>query len=342
MGNTDPANTMRERVGTTRDRFRLYVLLNLNRVFLTVVLAVGIFLAILLLGAASPFRQFMLNMGPTRYVFQALLGALITGVTLVVTIIQLVLSQEIGPLGTQRERMSDSISFRGDVEDVFGAVSPPEPEAFLKALIDNSSEKAEQLKRTVGDGSNEDLKDRIIEIMDNIISHAEYVSDSLEDRDFGEYEVVQAALDYNYSWKLYQARRIKVEYDDELSEEESRALVELIRVLSFFGPAREYIKNVYFQWELIDLSRNIIYITIPALVITGSLGLFLRPTMFTGATLGISNLVWIVSIGVTAGLLPFLLLSTYILRLATIAQHTLAIGPFILRSSSRSGEIEWE
>lgn len=343
MDEDQPKYTMRERVGSRRDRIRLYILLNSNRLLLTGVLTVAIFGCFLLLGANTPFRQHMMNMGPIRYMFQALVGALITGVTLVVTITQLVLSQELGPIGSQRERMSDSMSFRGDIEDHFGSISPPEPESFLKALIDNSRENAEAFQQTVADtSSNSDLKDDVNRFTDHLIEHAEKVSENLEDRTFGEYAVVQAVLDYNYGEKIFQARRIRDTYGDDLSEEQRRALINLLNVLTFFGPAREYIKNLYFQWELVDLSRNIIYLSIPALVVTGTMALYLSPTMFTNSTLGIDNIVWIVSGGVTIGFIPFLLLSMYILRLATIAKRTLVIGSFILRDSERSSDIEWE
>lgn len=342
MGKDTPETTMRGRVGTQRDRIRLYILLNLNRMLLTSALAAGIFISFLLVGAFTPFRQFMLHMGPTRYLFQGLVGALITGVTLVVTITQLVLSQELGPIGTERERMSDSMSFRGDVEDQFGSISPPEPESFLEALIDNSRENAEAFQQTVDGNPNSDLEEDVEQFTNHLIENAEAVINKLEDRSFGEYTVVEAALDYNYSGKIYQARRIRDKYDNDLSNEERRVLIELIEILTFFGPAREYIKNLYFQWELIDLSRYIIYTAIPALVVTGTIALYLSPPLVPGEILGIDNLVWIVSFGVTIGFLPFLLLSMYILRLATIAKRTLAIGPFILRESDRATDIEWE
>lgn len=342
MGKDTPETTMRGRVGTQRDRIRLYILLNLNRMLLTSALAAGIFISFLLVGAFTPFRQFMLQMGPTRYLFQGLVGALITGVTLVVTITQLVLSQELGPIGTERERMSDSMSFRGDVEDQFGSISPPEPESFLEALIDNSRENAEAFQQTVDGNPNSDLEEDVEQFTNHLIENAEGVINKLEDRSFGEYTVVEAALDYNYSGKIYQARRIRDKYDNDLSNEERRVLIELIEILTFFGPAREYIKNLYFQWELIDLSRYIIYTAIPALVVTGTIALYLSPPLVPGEILGIDNLVWIVSFGVTIGFLPFLLLSMYILRLATIAKRTLAIGPFILRESDRATDIEWE
>jgi hypothetical protein len=342
MGDDQPDYTMRERVGNRRDRVRLQVLLNANRLALTGVLTVVVFCCFVLLGSATPFRQYMVTMGPSRYVFQALVGALITGVTLVVTITQLVLSQEIGPLGGQRQRMSDSMAFRDDVEDAFGSISPPEPESFLQALIDNSREKAVAFQEAMAGHSNDDLEDSVDRFVEHLSGHADAVVEDLEGRTFGEYEVVEAVLDYNYGEKIFTVRRIRDRYGDDLSEEQRRALVDLLNVLSFFGPAREYVKNLYFQWELVDLSRNIVYTTIPALVVTGSLALYLSPTMFPGSTLGIDNLVWIVSAGVTAGFVPFLLLSAYIVRLATIAKRTLAIGPFILRDSERSDDIDWE
>ena len=117
---------MRERIGSRRAKIHLYILLNVNRRLLAFALGIAMFVVLLALGAyAVPtFRQYMIEYAPSRYVFQAYVGALITGVTLVVTISLVVLSQEFGPLGEQRERMSGSMSFRADVEDIFDAASP--------------------------------------------------------------------------------------------------------------------------------------------------------------------------------------------------------------------------
>ncbi|WP_227376294.1 hypothetical protein [Haladaptatus halobius] len=344
MSESGSGNTMRERVGNRRDRIRLYILLNLDRRVLTGALTGGMFLVFLIAGAYSvpPFRMYMRSMGPTRYLFQAFVGALITGLTLVVTINQLVLSQELGPLGSQRERMNGAMGFRGDVEDVLGSVSPPEPEAFLQALIDNSRERAQTLQETVSENPNDDLVKYTNQITNDIIENAEVVTDQLENRNFGEYAVVKAALDYNYSYKIYQVQRLRDKYADDLSDEELYLLIDLLKIFTFFGSAREHIKTLYFQWELVDLSRGIIYSSIPAIAVTGTIALYLAPASFSGITFGIDNLIWIVSAGTAIGTFPFFFLSTYILRLATIAKRTLAIGPFILRGSERSSEIEWE
>lgn len=230
MSESNPGNTMEERVGNRRSRLRLYVLMTMNRTLLAGILAIVMFGVFVGLGAyAVPaFRTYMTQSVPTRYTFQAFITALITGVTLVVTINQLVLSQELGPLPDQRERMSGSMSFRGDVEDIFGTASPPEPAAFLRALVDNTTEKAETLRETVSGNSNDNLVTNTNQFVDNISDNAEVVSENLEDEDFGSYSVVKAALDYNYSWKIYQAHRLRDIFGEDMSDDEQRALIELI------------------------------------------------------------------------------------------------------------------
>ncbi len=338
-----PGNTMQERIGNRRTKVRLYILLNINRRWMAFGLAVGMFVVLVLLGTYSvpTFREYMGAKGPTRYVFQAFIGALITGVTLVVSISLVVLSQEFGPLGEQRDRMSGSMGFRADVEDIFNASSPPEPNDFLRALVENTSEKAEALEQAVND-ENEDFREAVEQLTTDIHDNADVVSEELEDRDFGEYTVVKAALDYNYSWKIHQARRLQDNFNDVIDRDTRRKLIDLIDTLGFYGPAREHIKTLYFQWQLVDLSRGMLYLSTPALVVTTAIALFLAPSSFPGTFLGVDNLVWIVSAGSAIGSLPFLFLTAFILRLVTITKRTLAIGPFILRSSGRSKNIEWE
>lgn len=344
MSGSSPGNTLRERVGSRRARLRLYILLNVNRRLLAVILALAMFVVLVLLGvyAVPTFRQFMVEYAPTRYVFQAYVGALITGVTLVVSISLVVLSQEFGPLGEQRGRMSGSMGFRGDVEDIFDAVSPPEPNSFLRALVENTTEKAEALEEAVADTENDEFSEAVNQLTDDVIDNANVVSDELEDRSFGEYAVVKAALDYNYSWKIYQARRLQDRFGETMDHDTRRKLIDLIDILGFYGPAREHIKTLYFQWQLVDLSRGMLYLSVPALAITSALAMYLAPSSFPGAFLGIDNLIWIVSAGMAVGALPFLFLTSFILRLMTITKRTLAVGPFILRSAGRSSEIEWK
>lgn len=344
MTDSEPGNTMRGRVGDRRSRLQLYVQLNVNRILLTLGVSLAFFAAILALSLVddTPLRAVMRASDPVETLFQGYLTAIITGVTLVVTISQLVLSQELGPLGDQRERMEGAVEFRRNVEKFFDATPPPEPASFLQALIDMSAENAEALRDVTSDDHDEDFLNKLEQFLDELIENADVVSDDLEDAQFGRYQVVKSALDYNYSWKIYQARRLRRDHADELSEDEEDAFDNLVQVLEFFGPAREHFKTLFFEWELVDLSRKMIYISIPALTIAVAMLIIVDPSTLPGLTLGIDNMNWIVVGAATVSSMPFFLLGAYMIRLATIARRTLAIGPFILRESGRSDTIDWE
>jgi hypothetical protein len=338
----DDADTMRGRAG--ENRWKLWLLLNADRwVVSTCVLAV-LFGSLMVVGAVAPvpLRDVLGQGDPSETLFQALVTAIITGVTLVVTITQLVLSQELGAVGDQRERMEGSMQFRSDVADVVDApVGPPEPAAFLRALVDATQARATELSDAV-EGS-EGVETQVQRYTESLNRNANQVQERLADAQFGTFGVVYAALDYNYSWKIYEGQRLQSEYGDALPADAHEALDGVLETLRLFGPAREHIKTLYFQWELTNLSRTVLYAAVPALVVAISGLLYLdAPGTITGVTLGIDNIVWVVNAATAAALAPFVVLLSYVLRIATIAKRTLAIGPFILRETDRAESIAWD
>lgn len=198
MTQTEPDDTVRERVGNHRSRFRLAVQLNADRQWLTLGISVVFFLLLSAVAAATDdaLLTAMSRSDPVETLFQGYVTALITGVTLVVTISQLVLSQELGPLGDQRERMAGALDFRQDAESHLETVPPPEPAAFLQAFVEVSGETAEKLRDVAA--SRDDLR----EFLDELVHNAETVARDLDDAQFGQYQVVKFALDFNYSWKI--------------------------------------------------------------------------------------------------------------------------------------------
>ena len=338
----DDADTMRGRVA--ENRWKLWVLLNADRWVVSACVLALLFGSLVIISALAPvpLRTVLGQSDPNETLFQALVTAIITGVTLVVTITQLVLSQELGAAGDQRERMDGAMQFRSDVADrVDAPVSPPEPASFLRALVDATQARAADLADAV-EGTDE-LREQVTSYTDSLDENADRVRDRLEDAQFGTFEVLYAALDYNYSWKIYEGRRLRTEHESDLSEEAREALDGVVETLRLFGPAREHIKTLYFQWELTNLSRTVLYAAVPALVVAISGILFLdAPGTVTGTTLGVDNLVWLVCAATTISLAPFVVLLSYVLRIATIAKRTLAIGPFVLRETDRSATIEWD
>ena len=343
-GADQPSDTMRERAGGSRTK--LWLLLDADRRVIAAIPLGLVFVSLVLLGVLdpAPLSRAIDTSDPIETVFQGFLTAIITGVTLVVTINQLVLSQELGAVDDQRERMAGAMEFREDVEATIEApIVPPEPSSFLRAIVEVTGTRANALEDAVSESRDEQFIERTENYVDSLAGNAEAVGNKLDGAQFGTFDVLFAALDYNYSWKIYEARRLRNEHEQSLTDATDDAFEGLIEVLEFFGPAREHFKTLYFEWELIDLSRAMLYSAVPALVvILGGIPYADNPGSIPGTTFGVENVVWVASAASTVALLPFVLLLSFVLRIATVAKRTLSIGPFILRESARTEDIAWD
>ncbi|AGN01553.1 hypothetical protein L593_08040 [Salinarchaeum sp. Harcht-Bsk1] len=375
-------DSMRSRVPGSR--WKLWLLLDANRWAVAGLLLGAIFAALALFVALDPasLGSAIASSDPVETLFQGLLTAIVTGVTLVVTINQLVLSQELGAVGDQRDRMQGSLEFRDDVAvQLEEPVSPPEPSAFLRSLLEATADRARELRAAVADCPDPEARDEIAHYADELIENAATVGDDLEGSQFGTYDVVQAALGFNYSLKIFEGKRLRALYgggaddepmpdDEQLPEEDAQspeedaqspddaqvsgdaaqavlderaraALDDVVTLLEQYGPAREHVKTLYFQWALVDLSRAMLYSAVPALVVTIASILTLDNAGSVGGSLfGVANQSWVVLLAVTVSLAPFALLLSYVLRIATVAKRTLSIGPFVLRDRDGTGDVE--
>ncbi|MFB6311371.1 MAG: hypothetical protein ABEH64_09365 [Salinirussus sp.] len=308
--------------------WKLWFILEADRWVVAGLLSAALWSAILVIGLAQ--QPPLLETGdPVETLFQALVAATITAVTLVLTLSQLVLSQELGAAGDQRERMEGALAFRDDVAEAVGAsVSPAEPSAFLRSLVDTTREHAEATRTAATDAS-----EPLESYLGTVIRDADAVSSRLDGASFGTFTVVRAALDFDYSWKLHMGQRLLAEQGDRLGDDAHNALQSLVNILELFGPAREHIKTLYFQWELSNLSRVLLLSAIPALAVAVSTLVFFDPRRVSGSVVGIEVDLLVLATTVTLSLVPFTLLLAYILRIVTVTKRTLSIGPFILRET---------
>ena len=318
-----------------RSRATLWLLLDADRRLVTAVILSVVFLGLLAAGTLLPGAAEAVSGGDSvDTLFQGLLTATITGVTLVLTLNQLVLSQELGAVGDQRERMDGAMEFRRDAAEILGEpVSPTEPAAFLGALVETTSERATALREAVGGPRDEELAAAVEDLTTAVVENASRTTAALDGARFGAFEVIGAVLDFNYSWKLFAARRLRERHGDELDDAATAALDDLIETLRLFGPAREHFKTLYFQWELIDLSRRMLAAAVPALLVAAAMVAFFDAAAPATAPFGVEAVVIWVAAAAAASLVPFALLLAYILRIATVTKRTLSIGPFILRET---------
>ncbi|MBX0295584.1 hypothetical protein EGH23_11910 [Halomicroarcula sp. F27] len=329
------ANTMRDRAGESR--VKIWLLLAANRWHVTAVLALAIFvLFVVLVTLLPPPLLPQLESGDTiETMFSTMIGAIITGTTLVVTIGQLVLSQENGPLGEQRSRMENSMDFRDYTEELIGSPSPADPSAFLRNLVDVAEQRANAVHDGLSDIDSDQLQWEVDEFTESLTENSETVREQLDGAKFGTFDVLFAALNYNYGWKIYQVERIANDHAEDLGEPENTLLTELKTALSLFGPAREHVKTLYFEWALVTLSQLILYAAIPALLVAGVMLTTVTGATLPGNTFGVAHVTVLIGAAFTITLVPFLLFTSYVLRIVTVAKRTLAIEPLILRDSQR-------
>jgi hypothetical protein len=335
----DPEDRMRERA-TGSSRW-LWVVLDASRTAVAGGLVVVLFASLVAVGTLLPTPAFaLLTAGdPHETLFNALVGSVITGVTLVLTLSQLVLSQELGAVGDQRERMEGAMDFREDARSAAGVeVAPAEPSAFLRALVEATEDQANALADAASGGT---AGDDVDEYVESVTGNASEVAAQLDGAQFGTFEVLWAALNYNYSWKIYEGERLRAQHGDALSGPAEAALDDLLATLELFGPAREHFKTLYFQWELSELSRQLLYAAVPALAAAIAALLLFDPSQYPDATLGVSHALVVVSAAATVSVLPFALLLAYILRIITVTKRTLSIGPFVLRGTDRSADVDY-
>ena len=326
----ETANTLRER--TEVNEYLFWLLLGANRWIIAGALALVVFCSFVLFGVLKPtlLTTIMETSDMVETVFSGLVGAIITSTTLVVSINQLVLSQEIGSLGTQRSRMDVTMDFYQNTDELLGTTAPNDPAALLRGLIDVAEERADTLRESVSGADSAELCKRTNEYVEDLELSADTARDELGGEDFGSFAVVSPALDFNYAQKMHDLRRLGEKYEDELTPEQLEEFRNTLEAVTMFGPVREYVKVLYLQWALVKLSRAILYASIPALIVAGGIALFVDLTTFSGTFLGLETMLWVVASGFTVSVTPFLVFTAYVLRLATLAKQTLTVGPLVL------------
>lgn len=309
------------------------ILLRMSRFAVAAGLAFVIFLSFVIVVTQfdSLFVQQLRSGDMIDSIFTTMISVVLTGTTLVVSIGQLVLTQETGPLGDQRDRMSNAMDFREYTEELTGEPSPTNPGNFLAALVDATVTRSTALREELDRSNSAELQDEVDEFAGSVIEHAQTVSNQLDGADFGTFNVLSPALDFNYGWKIAKIERFESEYAEELSTADVELFEDLKTALSMFGPAREHVKTLYFQWELIDLSRMILYAALPAILVAGLMIAVAGPETFPGTLFGVEHITLVVGAAFSVTLFPFLLFVSYILRILIVAEHTLAIEPLILR-----------
>lgn len=266
------------------------------------------------------------NVQAMFYVYGGLIGGNLTLVTVVVSINQLLLSRQLESPGGLRENIDQVVDYRRTVEDAAGEIVPAEPMGFLRILVENTREEAQNVGGLVAGTGGEPSHDEINDFVSRLTDHFDQVDELLRRSGTGTFEVLSTTLTTNYARQINQIRRLRAAYDGQLDEEIHERLDRLVERLEEIDVARQYFKSIYLQQELSKLSRILLYTGLPAEAI--AVAMLLAFTADPGTAFAHGPLRAAVTVTLAVSFLPLAVLVSFILRTATVTQRTAATVPF--------------
>ncbi|SIR77403.1 hypothetical protein [Natronorubrum thiooxidans] len=342
MGSSQTDDTLESHgtdIGSRTDslaQFREWVLVEGDRLLIAASISLLVF--VLLFGLNEGGVISVANEASVTRLAGGMIAGTFSLVTLVVSINQLILSQEFASANDARDQLEGIMDIRADIAAQANVpASPASPTKLLELLIETIAAHASAL----GDATtahDDDRGELIQRFVNSIEESTERTHDTLEHTKFGTFTAVSTAIAYDATWQLYVARQLRGRYDDSPSSETATTLEALIETLELFLIAREHFKTTYLQRELTRFSQLTIYCGIPAILAAMTLGLLFGG--FSGATISGSYLPYVVSGLIAIVISPLALLASYILRTAAVTHRTASIGPMLPQKEPEAGPFD--
>ncbi|EMA64268.1 hypothetical protein [Halorubrum lipolyticum] len=310
-----------------------WIVLEANRLAVTGALLTVMFSALMLIGWVWPFEmQRVLTETPAvQTILSSLLSGIILLVSIVVSINSTVLSHDITSVETQGNRIQGVMQFRQDIGRLTeSGESPTDPTSFLNLMASVIHDRAVALDE-VATGSDEELTGDITEYVDQVIETVEPLADHVDSASRTEFGILWLGLEADYGTFMDRSRTLRSSHGNELPETFGEQLDELVQAFRLFATGKEYFKTLYYTREVSQLSRTLLVVSLPSILVTASAILAINAELLPNAwVFGLPPLMSFVATVFTVALAPFLVLTAYMLRLTTVAQRTAGAGPFSL------------
>lgn len=323
--------------GPLGERFALldWLFISGNRLVVAGLLLLATFLALLganvLIGPITKEET-----SPLFYLFSALVGGNFTLVTIVISISQLVISRQLGTPGQIQGQIESTNDFRSRIEETSDIdVAPVTPREFLQFLVESAAEMT-RIVTQESEGYEGAPWTELTDAIDQLAAHLGRVEAEIRQSDIRIISALAVTLNTNYSRDIYDLRSLRSNYGEEYNDRVLDCLDQLVVRLQQIDVGRQYMKALYMESELSDLSRNLLYVGVPAL--------FSSVAMLRGFAVGFETipadvLLTSVPLAVTVALAPLMVLFAYILRITAVARRTIAITPFTMPKQEHDHEL---
>ena len=292
----------------------------------------GLFLALfggLMLANVFPFT----NLQPVYYAYGAVISGNLTLITVAVSVNQLLLSRELSTPGELQDQIDEVIDYRREVEDASGRIAPVEPLGFLRLLVEATRRDAQVLGGTVKGGTATEGEERIDDVVTEVTDQMDRIDALLTEHSSSTIAVLSTMLATNYARQINSLRRVKHEYGKELRAPVGEEIDDLIERLQHLDVARQYFKTIYIKQELSSFSRLLLFAGLPAEAIAITALLLL--TVPSSDPLAVDYVRLLVPVTLTVAVVPLTVLTSFVVRTATVNRRTAATVPFTAPEQER-------
>lgn len=312
-----------------------WLLLEGNRYAVTGALLTVTFVSLLTIGSLWTFEmnQLLTETQAVQLVLNTFLSGIILLVSIVVSINSIILSYDITHIDTQEDQIEGMMDFQRRVSRITGAEeAPTDPNTFLKLMAGTIQQEANEV---VGDieGINESFAEEIENHLEQITGTTEHIESSISEVGGGKFSALWIGFETDYGPMVNRSREITTRHETDLSESGGDHFDTLIEALELFATGREYFVTLYYTREIAELSRTLLFVSLPAIVVTASTILAIDAQLLPDIwVFGLPPLMTFVALSMVIALAPFIVLTAYMLRVATVAQRTAGAGPFVFQS----------
>lgn len=310
-----------------------WILLDGHRFAVSAALLTLVFVSLVVMGSVWTFelQRILTETQAIQTILNTLLSGIILLVSIVVSINSIVLSHDITSVSTQEDRIEGVMEYRRELGRLTDeGESPSDPASFLTLMGEVLSDRAQALTQAA-EGIDEEIAREIEHYGDAIAETADQLGKSSTGVTGADFGVLWRGLEVSYGTYLDRSRMLKSAYGERLPDPFEDRLNALIEAFELFATGKEYFKTLYYTRETSQLSRTLLVISLPAILLNGASILAINAGLLPQVgLLGLPPLLSFVAATFTVSLAPYVVLTAYMLRLATVARRTAAAGPFTL------------
>lgn len=314
-------------------KLKRWILLEGNRLAVAGALLTFVYVSLMLIGTLWPFemRVLLTETSTVESILETFMSGIILLVSIVVSINSIVLSQDMTPINEQERRIRGVGDFWQNVNNLTESEeSPTDLQDFLETITTVIQQKATHIAEETGEIEN-DFDELVSEYSDSVTGSLDHFEE-IEKRHDGDFALLWSALEIEYGPLLDRTHAMESRSSEMDSQSVEESLDTLVEAFQLFAVGREYFKTMYYTAEVSRLSRVLLTVSLPAILITASAILALSADLFPDWwILGLPPLHSLVSTVFTIALVPYIVLTSFMLRLSTVAQRTHTEGVFSIK-----------